>query len=120
MIGACGAGGGANEAAERSVAATTRSERTPREASILQQQPSQSEPQSEVELEHETGDTAEADIAEAANQSLTASSDDAEEEAAAVVPTEIDFGHRQGLPFIRNTLGDPEAPVLIVEYSDYQ
>ena len=32
----------------------------------------------------------------------------------------IDFGHRQGLPFTRNVVGDPDAPVLIVEYSDFQ
>ena len=32
----------------------------------------------------------------------------------------IDFGHRQGLPFQRNVVGDPDAPVLIVEYSDFQ
>ena len=32
----------------------------------------------------------------------------------------IDFGHREGLPFTRNVLGDPDAPVLIVEYSDFQ
>lgn len=32
----------------------------------------------------------------------------------------IDFGHREGLPFLRNSVGDPEAPVVIVEYSDFQ
>ncbi|MDE2747185.1 MAG: hypothetical protein OXI41_14620 [Chloroflexota bacterium] len=32
----------------------------------------------------------------------------------------IDFGHREGLPFTRNVVGDPEAPVLIIEYSDFQ
>ena len=32
----------------------------------------------------------------------------------------FDFGHREGLPFARNVVGDPEAPVLIVEYSDFQ
>jgi len=32
----------------------------------------------------------------------------------------IAFGHREGLPFARNVVGDPEAPVLIVEYSDFQ
>jgi len=32
----------------------------------------------------------------------------------------IDFGHREGLPFTRNVVGDPDAPVLIVEYSDFQ
>ena len=32
----------------------------------------------------------------------------------------IEFGHREGLPFARNVVGDPEAPVLIVEYSDFQ
>lgn len=32
----------------------------------------------------------------------------------------IDFGHREGLAFLRNSVGDPEAPVLIVEYSDFQ
>ncbi|MXX47884.1 MAG: hypothetical protein F4088_01140 [Chloroflexi bacterium] len=32
----------------------------------------------------------------------------------------IEFGHREGLPFARNVVGDPKAPVLIVEYSDFQ
>ena len=32
----------------------------------------------------------------------------------------IDFGHRAGLPFTRNVVGDLDAPVLIVEYSDFQ
>ncbi|MDE2966905.1 MAG: hypothetical protein OXS30_05390 [Chloroflexota bacterium] len=32
----------------------------------------------------------------------------------------IDFGHREGLPYTRNVVGDPDAPVLIVEYSDFQ
>ena len=32
----------------------------------------------------------------------------------------IDFGHREGLPYLRNSVGDPEAPVVIVEYSDFQ
>ena len=32
----------------------------------------------------------------------------------------IAFGHREGLPFARNVVGDPDAPVLIVEYSDFQ
>ena len=32
---------------------------------------------------------------------------------------QIDFGHRIGLEFSRNVLGDPDAPVLIVEYSDF-
>ena len=36
------------------------------------------------------------------------------------IPAEITFGHREGLPFTRNVVGDPDAPVLIVEYSDFQ
>lgn len=36
------------------------------------------------------------------------------------IPSEIDFGHRAGLPFARNVVGDPEAPVLVIEYSDFQ
>ncbi len=41
-------------------------------------------------------------------------------ELAATKPGEIDFGHRRGLPFVRNVFGDPEAPVLITVYSDFQ
>ena len=49
--------------------------------------------------------------------------DDSSEEKPELAATElgeIDFGHRQGLPFVRNVIGDPEAPVLIIEYSDFQ
>ena len=31
-----------------------------------------------------------------------------------------DGEHRRGLPISRNVIGDPQAPVLIVEYSDFQ
>ncbi len=43
-----------------------------------------------------------------------------ERQIAASAAGVIDFGHREGLPFTRNVVGDPDAPVLIVEYSDFQ
>ncbi len=47
-------------------------------------------------------------------------SSQAEVEIDLAVQSEIDFGHRKGLRFTRNIVGDPEAPVLVIEYSDYQ
>jgi len=83
LFSACGSGG---EPADEDVSTgTVRSERTDREASIMQQE-------------------------QGADQPAEAGADSGV----------IAFGHREGLPFARNVVGDPEAPVLIVEYSDFQ
>lgn len=83
VVSACGSGG--EQADEDVSTGTVRSERTDREASIMQQEQGADNP------------------AEAGEESGV-----------------IAFGHREGLPFARNVVGDPEAPVLIVEYSDFQ
>lgn len=83
LLSACGSGDG--DADEDVSTGTVRSERTDREASIMQQEQVAAQP------------------AEAGEESGV-----------------IAFGHREGLPFARNVVGDPEAPVLIVEYSDFQ
>ena len=83
LVSACGSGG---EGADEDVSTgTVRSERTDREASIMQQEQGAEQP-----------------------------------EDAGVASGFIDFGHREGLPYTRNVVGDPDAPVLIVEYSDFQ
>jgi hypothetical protein len=90
VFAACGSDGQPSE--DDAYTGTVRSEREAREASVMKQQ--QSEPiqdQSQVQAE-------------------------ANNESAGL----IDFGHREGLPFFRNSVGDPEAPVVIVEYSDFQ
>ncbi len=93
LLSACGSGGGPEQQDGEPVSTgTVRSEREGREASIMQQQESAAE----------------------AGQSEQAEPVDVD------APGVIDFGHREGLPFTRNVVGDPEAPVLIVEYSDFQ
>ena len=100
---ACGAGGAPVDRDGEPVSTETpRSERTEREATIMQQQEGQTVEQVPVQVgEQERG-----------------GEQDAEEQAVAA--GEIDFGHRKGLPFNRNVVGDPDAPVVIVEYSDFQ
>ena len=45
--------------------------------------------------------------------------EDAEPEQPAMVGRIIESGHRAGLPFTRNVVGDPDAPIVIIEYSDF-
>lgn len=105
-VAACGAGGGAGDGDGQPVSTETpRSERAEREATIMEQQAQQvagqagqDEPAADTPIESGTGEV--------------------EDEAAAAGV--IDFGHREGLPFARNVVGDPDAPVVIVEYSDFQ
>lgn len=100
LVVACGSGGGpADQDAEPASTETPRSERAEREATIMQQQQAQ---QAEAQVEQ-------------------AEVPSAEEPIAGVNEVgEIDFGHREGLPYLRNSVGDPDAPVVIVEYSDFQ
>jgi len=46
--------------------------------------------------------------------------DSAQAPAAADAAAVISEGRRAGLTALRNVVGDPEAPVLVVEYSDFQ
>ena len=101
LVSACGSGGeSADQGDEPTATGTERSERADRQASIMQQQDQQSAAESEqIDQVDASDDTSELQANELG---------------------EIDFGHREGLPFIRNVVGDPEAPVVIVEYSDFQ
>ncbi len=113
LLSACGSGGApADQDGQTAATATPRSERTEREATIMQQQ-EQPPAETGAESEPQQAGPAEETI------EVEASGDDAPSEQAAVAGV-IGYGHRQGLPFSRNVVGDPEAPVLIVEYSDFQ
>ena len=108
LLAACGSGGAPGDDQAQPVSTETpRSERVEREASIMQQQ--QQAPEASGETEEASADTTEEE-------------DEIPASSAAMVEQvgEIDFGHRKGLPFNRNVVGDPDAPVVIVEYSDFQ
>ena len=116
LVSACGSGGeSADQSDEPTATGTERSERAERQASIMQQQVQQVQ---QAQTTAETDNASEPEQAERAEQ-VDVSSDDAPDQRATELG-EIDFGHREGLPFIRNVVGDPEAPVVIVEYSDFQ
>ena len=125
LVSACGSGGDvANQSDQSTTTGTERSERAERQASIMQQQVQQDQ---RVQQDQQAQSTAETDSASEIEQTdqteqaeqVDVSSDDAPDQRATELG-EIDFGHREGLPFIRNVVGDPEAPVVIVEYSDFQ
>ena len=116
LVSACGSGGeSADQSGESTATGTERSERAERQASIMQQQVQQVQ---QVQQSQTTAETDNASETEQAEQ-VDVSSDEAPDQRATELG-EIDFGHREGLPFIRNVVGDPEAPVVIVEYSDFQ
>ena len=105
LLSACGSGGGAQQQHGQSPSTETpRSERAPRQATIMQQQQEQA--------------PAAADQPTQSEQLDPASEEPPQQES--IVGSQIDFGHRKGLAFNRNVIGDPDAPVLIVEYSDFQ
>ena len=128
LVSACGSGGESADPDDQSQATETpRSERVERQATVMQQNQS-------TEAVTVQGQNAQ-DVEDADNQnrpqfgveddvSQDEESDDTESSAptteASVSASVIDFGHREGLPFARNVVGDPEAPVLIIEYSDFQ
>ena len=104
LLSACGSGGGAQQQHGQSLSnETPRSERAPRQATIMQQQ----------EQAPAAADQP------AQSEQLDPSSEEPPGQES-IVGSQIDFGHRKGLAFNRNVVGDPDAPVLIVEYSDFQ
>ena len=107
---ACGSGGAPEDQdGEPASTGTVRSEREARQASIMQQQ-------------GQSGESATAagqDGQDERDEQIDVSSED-EPLAGVTELGSIDFGHREGLPYLRNSVGDPEAPVVIVEYSDFQ
>ena len=109
LLSACGSGGERDAEGEQSVSTgTVRSERAEREASIMQQQEAQQE-RAAAETGRVPGQVGDGEPG--GTEQVDAGVDQG---------GVIDFGHREGLPFTRNVVGDPEAPVLIVEYSDFQ
>ncbi len=112
----CGSDGDSKQGEQSAIATSTvRAEREHRQASIMQKQGQarQQGDQPAVDPEREGADAVMAD-------ELQPDQSDAADADAIRIPTEIDFGHRAGLPFARNVVGDPDAPVLLVEYSDFQ
>ena len=110
VLAACGSAGESQEQeAEPASTGTVRSERVERQASIMQQQ----------EDAQRVADQAEEGEVEEEVEQVDVSSDD-EPLAGVTEVGSIDFGHREGLPFLRNSVGDPDAPVVIIEYSDFQ
>ncbi len=105
LAAACGSGG-QDAPPQTNSSETVRSARAHREASIMQQQQYQQQQQQSAASEQAVADDSKP-------------TPDPTQEAV-VASGQIDSGHRYGLPFSRNIVGDPEAPVLIVEYSDFQ
>lgn len=99
VVAACGSGGGlADQDGQPVSTETPRSERAEREATIMEQQ-----------------------AQEVAGQQAEQADQEADEVVnVAAASGVIDYGHREGLPFTRNVVGDPDAAVVIVEYSDFQ
>ena len=119
LLSACGSGERDAEREQSVSTGTVRSERAEREASIMQQEEQRGEiPATSAGMTEEGGagvaEQGEAGMMEGEGESSAASAGTMEQGGV------IDFGHREGLPFTRNVVGDPEAPVLIVEYSDFQ
>ena len=110
LLGACGSGGAGDQDGEAVATGTPRSERADRQATIMQQQESRTAEQVSDQVAQ----------GEAAGDVAAQSGDGEAQDLEMVAAGEIDFGHRKGLPFNRNVVGDPDAPVLIVEYSDFQ
>lgn len=107
LLSACGSGGSRDAKSGQPLSTETpRGDRAERQASIMQQE--QETPAAAQETPTAGQETP------AAGQAANAAQ--AQPEHSGV----IDFGHREGLPYTRNVVGDPEAPVLIVEYSDFQ
>lgn len=113
VVAACGSGG---EPAEPSQTATTRSDRVARQATVMQQTTQQADSVTEA-----PSDAQPAPDSQAEDVAADVEAEDEQDAPVAASPSGlIDFGHREGLPFNRNVIGDPEASVVIVEYSDYQ
>ena len=125
IVSACGSGGeSANPDDQPQATETPRSERVERQATVMQQDQA-TEPVADQGQDAEDADNLnrpqfgiEEDVTQAEAADDTESSAPTAE--VTVSASVIDFGHREGLPFARNVVGDPEAPVLIIEYSDFQ
>ena len=91
------------EAAEADASAQVQSE------AVAQESESQAGPQAVEEAE-----AVEAEVEDESEQTITFEGELVERIAAALAE------HRAGLAVERNVLGDPSAPVLIVEYGDFQ
>ena len=97
-----------------------------REESVVVEQQQQVSPEVEVEVEEEAAQVEQAAEAESTEEAIEAEVEDASEQTITFdeeLVERIAAGlaeHRAGLMVERNVLGDPAAPVLIVEYGDFQ
>ena len=71
----------------------------------------------------ETSDRPDRQSSVVASQQDSTVDDETETEAEpddAALGTEVLSRHREGLPGNRNVIGDPDAPITIIEYGDFQ
>lgn len=100
IVGACGSQGAEQQdqpATSYEAGETETTERPDRQSSVQTAQQAE-------EAEQPTVDTQETEA-------------DPEPDGA---PVEVLRRHREGLTAERNVIGDPDAPILVVEYSDFQ
>ena len=132
LLTACGSGDGQSGPGATGTPESERTERTEAVAETQAQQQGAQVEQAQQAAQVETGDAAssaeeqgeaaaqqeeaavDAEFEDESEQTITFDEQLAERVAAALA------AHRRGLAVERNVLGDPEAPVLIVEYGDFQ
>ena len=107
-----GAQTGAQEVEEERAEAAAESAQAQSEA-VAQEAEGQAESQTETEAV-EGAEAAEAEFEDESEETITFEGELVERIAAALAE------HRAGLAVERNVLGDADAPVLIVEYGDFQ
>ena len=101
------------EREQRAAAAQVEAQAEPAAAQAQQEQVVEVE-QEQVAQAEEAEEVVEAEFEDESEQTITFDEQAVERAVAALA------AHRAGLEVERNVLGDPAAPVLIVEYGDFQ
>ena len=131
LLAACGGGDGQSATGATGTPAGERTERVEAVAETEAQQQGAQVVQAQQAAQVETGDAASAAQAqsEAAAEQEAAVDAEFEDESEQTISFDEQLAermaaalteHRRGLAVERNVLGDPDAPVLIVEYGDFQ
>ena len=89
--------------------------RAPREQMQAQQDRVQQQAEQQVQQDQQ-----EVEVAAEADDGASGDSGDSGETDDATVGRVLEGGHRDGVLAVRNVLGDPNAPVVVTEYSDFQ